>query len=289
MGIEQLDVAKSFPDQEPLRNSSNDGGLALAAGRCVRVEFLGVPIDCHTVPRAVELASTAMRERKRLQHGDVNVAKFVGFKSDPELRRCTEESDIICADGMGIVWGCQLMGVPIRERVTGIDLMIKVIEVCAREGFRPYFLGARQDVLEQTIAEVRRRHPAIEIAGWRNGYFGPKDEQRIVDDIRASGADCLFVGISSSKKEIFLNRYRDALNVPVQLGVGGSFDVLAGRVRRAPPWVQNAGFEWLFRLAQEPDRLWRRYLTTNVQYGGILASAFARGVWRRVLSAARVR
>lgn len=248
-----------------------------------RIEFLGVPIDNCTMRQAVALATNAMRNRVRLQHGDVNAAKFVAFRKDAELRRCTAESDIVCADGMPVVWGCRLLGLPLSERVTGIDFMIAVLDVCNREGFRPYFLGARQDVLLDTIEQVRQSHPKIQIAGWRNGYFRREDEPQIVADIKAAGADCLFVGISSPLKETFLNRHRDALGVPVQLGVGGSFDVLSGHVRRAPLWMQNSGLEWLFRLAQEPGRLWQRYLTANTLFCGILAVAIARRAGQSVL------
>jgi N-acetylglucosaminyldiphosphoundecaprenol N-acetyl-beta-D-mannosaminyltransferase len=247
-----------------------------------RVNFLGILLDPYTLAEAVELATAAMRARKRLQHGDVNVAKFVSLKKDPELRGFIAESDMVCADGMGIVWGCRLMGLSVPERVAGIDLMTGVIEVCAREGFRPYFLGARPEVLEKAIAELRRRYPSIAIAGWRNGYFQPEDEAKIVADVQASGADCLFVGITSPMKERFLKRYRDALNVPVQLGVGGSFDVMAGVIRRAPHWIQKLGLEWLFRFAQEPRRLGWRYLTTNTQFAGIFAVSFTRKLMTRI-------
>lgn len=249
-----------------------------------RRDFLGCQVDTYTLDEAVALATGAMRERTRLQHGDVNVAKFMAFRRDRELLRYTQESDLICPDGMGIVWGCRLMGVPLRERVTGIDMMMRLVEACARDGFKPYFLGARQEVVDDTVARVRRMFPGIEIAGWRNGYFGPADEAGVVADIRASGADCLFVGISSPMKERFLNQHRDALGVPVQLGVGGAFDVLSGHIRRAPPWMQRAGLEWFFRFAQEPRRLWRRYLTTNTRFAGVLAMAFAGRISRPLLA-----
>lgn len=211
-----------------------------------------------------------------MQHGDVNVAKFIASKSDPELRRCIAESDVVCADGMGIVFACRLLAIPVPERVTGIDLMMAIIEVCAREGFRPYFLGARQDVLDKAMHEVLCRHPQLKIAGWRNGYFAPQDEAKIVAEIRATGADCVFVGISSPIKEAFLNRHRNALGAPVQLGVGGAFDVLAGHVSRAPRWMQRIGLEWLFRLIQEPRRLTARYLTTNTRFLFLVVAAAAR-------------
>lgn len=265
------------------RIDTDDASPEVAQQQLVRIDFLGVPIDCCNMDTVVELTTTAMRHRKRLQHGDINVAKFIDCRTDPEFRRYTAESDIICPDGMGIVWGCQLMGFPVRERVPGIDLMMRVIDVCALEGFRPYFFGAKQEVLEKAIAEVRRRCPRLEIAGWRNGYFSPEDEAGIVAAIRASRADCLFVGISSPIKEKFLNRNRDAFNVPAQLGVGGSFDVLAKEVPRAPVWLQRSGFEWLFRLSHEPQRLAKRYMKTNAQFAAILASELSRGLLMKYL------
>lgn len=249
----------------------------------LRADFLGAPVDCCTLQQVVELATAAMKHRRRLQHGDVNVAKFIDFRSDPELYRCTAESDIVCPDGMGIVWGCQLLGLPIRERVTGIDLMMRVIEVCAQTGFKPYFLGARQAILERAIAGVQARYPGLTVAGWRNGYFRAQDEPGIVAEIRSSGADCLFVGISSPMKERFLNRYRDAVGVPLLIGVGGAFDVLGGHVPRAPAWMQRYGLEWLFRLANEPLRLGPRYVRTNTQYLAILLFALARSALKRLL------
>jgi N-acetylglucosaminyldiphosphoundecaprenol N-acetyl-beta-D-mannosaminyltransferase len=258
-----------------------DRGEHRGDSNCGRIDFLGIPLDNCTLEQAVALVTTAMRSRTRLQHGDVNVAKFVAFRTDAELHRCTAESDLICADGMAIVWGGRLLGLPLPERVTGIDLMVAVLDVCNREGFRPYFLGARQDVVLETVRRIQLSYPNVQIAGSRNGYFRKEDEPGIVADIKAARADCLFVGMSSPLKETFLNRYRDLLGVPVQIGVGGSFDVLAGHVRRAPRWVQSVGLEWFFRLSQEPGRLWRRYLTTNTQFCGILMLAVARRAGQR--------
>jgi N-acetylglucosaminyldiphosphoundecaprenol N-acetyl-beta-D-mannosaminyltransferase len=249
-----------------------------------RVDFLGTPIDACTLEQAVAMATLAMVKGERLQHGDVNVGKFIAFRKDRELWQSIAESDLICADGMPIVWGCRLLDLPIRARVTGIDLMMAILEACNTHGFRPYFLGARQDVLERAIARVRERFPGLQIAGWHNGYFQQEEEPQIVAAIKATRADCLFVGISSPLKELFLWRNRDLLGVPLQLGVGGSFDVLAGRLRRAPQWMQRAGLEWMFRLIQEPRRLWKRYLTANTLYCGILAWAVARKYLRRIFA-----
>lgn len=166
-------------------------------------------------------------------------------------------------------------------RVTGVDLIAAVLGVCEREGFRPYFLGATQSGLDELVARVRREHPEMEIAGSRNGYFSPDEEAGIVADIRASGADCLFVGISSPIKERFLNRNRNELGVPLQIGVGGAFDVLSGRLRRAPKLMQQSGLEWLFRLLQEPRRLAGRYIVSNAKFASMLLRALLTGADER--------
>lgn len=207
-----------------------------------------------------------MAERFRLQMGDVNVSKVIDAQSDPDFRRWLEESDVVCADGMGVIWGCYLLGIPVADRVTGIDLMTRMLAVCEQRGFRPYLLGASEPVIKDLVNELQRRHPSLKLAGWRNGYFRPEDEPAIVAEIKASGADCLFVGISSPIKERFLNQYRDELNIPLQMGVGGSFDVLSGHIKRAPRLMQRMGLEWLFRVAQEPRRLARRYYVSNSRF-----------------------
>ncbi len=231
-----------------------------------RDRFLGAPVDFVSWDRAVELATQAMAERFRLQMGDVNVSKVIDAQSDPELQRCLEESDVVCADGMGVIWGCRLLGIPVADRVTGIDLMTRMLKVCEERGFRPYFLGASEQVIKDLIIALQRQHPNLKIAGWRDGYFRPEDGPDVVAEIKASRADCLFVGISSPIKEKFLNRYRDALDVPLQMGVGGSFDVLSGHVKRAPRLIQRLGLEWLFRVLQEPRRLARRYYVSNSRF-----------------------
>jgi len=223
-----------------------------------------------------------MHQRMRLQFGDVNVSKLIDMQGDADLRRYVDESDVVCADGMGIVWGCRLLGVPVAERVTGIDLMSDVIGLCERENFRPYFLGATEKVVNDLVATLKARHPGLKIAGWRNGYFCPADEAGIVADIRSSGADCLFVGTTSPHKERFLNRYRDELGASVQIGVGGAFDVLSGNLKRAPKTVQKMGLEWVFRLVQEPRRLAGRYYSCNSKFIVMLAQSMLPRVRRRL-------
>jgi N-acetylglucosaminyldiphosphoundecaprenol N-acetyl-beta-D-mannosaminyltransferase len=121
-------------------------------------------------------------------------------------------------------------------------------------------------VVAALVERSRARHPGLEIAGFRDGYFGAEDHLRIVEEIRASGAHMLFVGMPSPFKETWCERYRQHLEVPVIVGVGGSFDVLAGFIKRAPRWVQSMGMEWFWRLMMEPRKLWKRYLTTNSEF-----------------------
>jgi N-acetylglucosaminyldiphosphoundecaprenol N-acetyl-beta-D-mannosaminyltransferase len=219
----------------------------------------------------VALADYAMAHKIRLQHVAVNVAKMITVRSDPDLCRDVLESDIINIDGMGVYWGARLAGHAVPERVAGIDLMERLLALCAERGYRPYILGARQDVLDKAISRICARYPRLQFAGARNGYFTRDEEPAVVEAIRAARPDCLFVAISSPVKERFTRQYRDHLGVSFLMGVGGSVDVMAGLMNRAPLWIQRIGCEWLYRLAQEPTRLWRRYLTTNAAFAVLLA------------------
>ncbi len=246
------------------------------AGRidaCVRHDFLGAPIDCLTMAETVLAADDAMQQRRLLHHVCLNVTKFVAMRGDAELARDVCSGDLVSVDGMGIVWTARLFGVPVPERVTGIDLLENVLALCAAKGYRPYFLGAQPEILEAAVAQTRRRHPALVFAGSQDGYFRPEDEAAVVAAIRASGADCLFVGMPTPLKERFLFRHRETLGVSFVMGVGGSFDVLAGHVRRAPRPLQMMGLEWLCRLLQEPRRLGPRHFKANAAFAAILLKA----------------
>jgi len=242
----------------------------------MRASFLGCPIDILTMAETVELARRAMHSRQRLQHVALNVAKFVNMRLDPVLAADVANSDVVSMDGMGIVWGARALGLPVKSRVTGIDLLAELLAVCAQEGLKPYFLGASPAVLQQAAQRVRDKHPSLVFAGVRNGYFTREQEADIVSDIRSSRADCLFIGMPTPRKERFLASHRDALGVPFIMGVGGSFDILAGAVRRAPVLMQQLGLEWLYRVYQEPGRMWWRYAKTNTLFAGILAQAAIR-------------
>jgi N-acetylglucosaminyldiphosphoundecaprenol N-acetyl-beta-D-mannosaminyltransferase len=203
------------------------------------------------------------------QHVVVNVAKIVNMQKDPELRAAVESCDIINIDGAGVVFGGRLLGFSIPERVAGIDLFHQLLDRAHASGRGVFFLGAKADILKQAVEVLRRRYPNLNIAGFHHGYFWD-EEAAVVDEIRQSGADLLFVGLSSPMKEKFIDTWRNDLGVKFAMGVGGTFDVVAGKVRRAPQWMQKLGLEWLFRVIQEPRRMFMRYMTTNSQFAWML-------------------
>ena len=241
-----------------------------------RTAVLGCPVDAVAMPEAVARARAAMAGREGLVHVALNTAKLVRMRRDAELAADVRSAGLITADGMGVVLAARLLGRALPGRVTGIDLMAEVLALSAREGFRPYLLGARAEVLSRAVDCLRARHPDLRLAGARHGYFRPAEEPTIVAEINRSGADCLFVGLPTPMKERFMARNRAALVPGFVMGVGGSFDVLAGKVRRAPPAMQRAGLEWLFRMAQEPRRMAGRYVTSNTAFAGLLAAALVR-------------
>jgi N-acetylglucosaminyldiphosphoundecaprenol N-acetyl-beta-D-mannosaminyltransferase len=239
-----------------------------------RVMFLGAPMHVLTMEETLSLANEAMTEHVPLHHTVVNVAKIVHMQSNEELRQDVADSDLINIDGMGVAWGARLFGIEVSERVAGVDIMERLFALCEERGFRPFLLGAEQHVLQAVLRRLQHEHPRLEIAGCRDGYFRSDEEARVADEIRLSGADCLFVAMPTPRKERFLRAHRAELGASFIMGVGGSFDVYGGKVKRAPAWVQRAGFEWLYRVLQEPRRLWRRYCDTNARYVAILLRAW---------------
>lgn len=225
-----------------------------------RINILGCNIDKLTMDQTIQKVEDIISKRKPTQHVVVNAAKIIMMHEDPKLRDIINSCPIINADGQSVVWASRLLGQPLPERVTGIDLMQRLIEISAHKGYRLFFFGAREEVISRVVEVLKEKYPSLQIAGYRNGYFSPEENDEIVEQINASNADMLFVGFSSPKKEYWLaeNLYR--LNVPFCMGVGGSLDVIAGVYKRAPLWMQKMGLEWFFRFIQEPKRMWKRVL-----------------------------
>jgi N-acetylglucosaminyldiphosphoundecaprenol N-acetyl-beta-D-mannosaminyltransferase len=238
-----------------------------------RAEVLGCGIDRLDFKDTVSEVDRAISSRSFTQHMAINAAKLVTMQNDPDLRRIVEGCGLVNADGQGVVWASRLLGDPLPERVAGIDLMHALLALAERRGYRVYFLGARNEVLQRALGRIRRDHPRLQVAGARDGYFSRAEEPAVCAEIRDSRADILFVAISSPRKEYFLGEYGPALGAPFVMGVGGAIDVVAGVTRRAPVAWQQLGLEWLFRLLQEPRRLFRRYAVTNARFGYLIGSA----------------
>lgn len=203
------------------------------------------------------------------QHCVINVAKVVNAQSDLELKESVNSCHIVNIDGMGVVLGARFLGHSVPERVAGVDLFHELLEMSAANHFSVFLLGAKDDVVSTAASKVKALYPGLKVAGYHHGYFWD-DEATLVEKVRASGAQLLFVAITSPMKENFINRWRDQLGVTFVMGVGGTFDVVAGKVKRAPQWMQNYGLEWLYRVIQEPGRMWKRYLTTNSKFAWLL-------------------
>lgn len=233
------------------------------------VHFFGCPMHPWTRLQTVQEIERRIDARQFTQHVVVNVAKIVNMRSDLSLRKSVIESDIVSIDGVGVVWGGRFLGLKIPERVAGIDLFNELLGLSEKKGYPVFLLGAKPEVLEEAVDSINRKYPNIRIVGSHHGYFWD-DEPSVVKKISDSDARLLFVAISSPKKETFINNWRDRLNVDFVMGVGGSIDIFGGLVNRAPEWMQRAGLEWLYRVFQEPRRMWKRYLVTNLEFAGML-------------------
>jgi N-acetylglucosaminyldiphosphoundecaprenol N-acetyl-beta-D-mannosaminyltransferase len=230
------------------------------------VNLFGIPVKAMTMAQTLDLVDGVIQSRESLQIGVINAAKVVNMDKDPELREAVLSSDIILADGAAVVWASRLLRSPLPERVAGIDLMFGMFERGNERGYRVFCLGATEEISSTVAENLARDYPRLILAGRHHGYFTEDQAQAVADQVKASKADILLVAMTSPKKERFLAKWMAHMEVPVCHGVGGSFDVYAGKVERAPERWQKLGLEWLYRVKQEPGRLWKRYLFTNLGF-----------------------
>jgi N-acetylglucosaminyldiphosphoundecaprenol N-acetyl-beta-D-mannosaminyltransferase len=207
-------------------------------------------------------------------HLGANAANVIAAHDDSAYLADLSAADLVTADGQSVVWGARLYRIRIPERVTGIDLMESLLAVARTRGWGVYLLGARADIVA-ALAD-RLQADGICVSGYRDGYFSMEESAGVAAAVKESGATLLFVGMPSPEKERFIIHEARPAGIPVSVGVGGSFDVLAGDLRRAPRLLQKIGLEWLFRLLQEPRRLIRRYAITNVRFVVLLVAGAAR-------------
>jgi N-acetylglucosaminyldiphosphoundecaprenol N-acetyl-beta-D-mannosaminyltransferase len=232
-----------------------------------KITLFNIEIDALTMEQSVNLINKSILEKNQVVHNCINANKVVLMEKDKFLQQTLKDADIISADGQAIVWASQLMGNPLPERVPGIDLMENLMQMANKNGYKAFLFGAKEEIVKMVSNHYNKVFEGSIVAGYRNGYFSKNEEVKIVEQINNSGAQMLFVAIPSPQKEYFINKYRKKLpNILLLMGVGGSFDVVSGTVTRAPRWMQDKGLEWLFRLIQEPSKMWKRYLFGNLSY-----------------------
>lgn len=247
---------------KPFRSGLDGGGP-------IRAEVYGVPLDLLDMEGTVSACERLVLSGEPSQHVVLNASKVVLMHDDPRLREIVAGCALVSADGQAVVWAGRLAGYAVPERVAGIDLMGRLLATAERRSWPVFFLGATTEVLSRFVVEACRRHPGLNVAGTRDGYF--TDEAEVARLVRDSGARLLFVGMPSPRKEYFLAEWIESMGPIFAMGVGGSFDVWAGVTRRAPRWMRRLGLEWFYRFVQEPRRMWRRYLIGNLRFIGISA------------------
>ena len=227
------------------------------------ITLLGTKIHKATERDVLVLIVDAVDAGEKVRIGVVNAAKLVAMQRNQLLRDDVTSSDLVLADGISVVWASRILGEPLPERIAGIDLMFRLFELANRKQLRVFCLGAEEAISVIVEQNLRRDYPDLVLAGRRNGYFSDDEAAEVAEEIANCRPHILLVAMTSPRKENFMGRWDDMMDIPVVHGVGGSFDVYAGKVERAPEIWQRSGLEWLYRVKQEPGRLWKRYATTN--------------------------
>jgi N-acetylglucosaminyldiphosphoundecaprenol N-acetyl-beta-D-mannosaminyltransferase len=243
-----------------------------------RHTILSCPVDALTLEQTVERIVQLIFEGGHHSHFSLNAVKVVEVHRSPLLLASLQRASLVSADGQSLVWAGKLLGLPLPERVAGIDLLSGVLAAFEREGLSAYFLGSREGIIERAVRRIEEQHPGLRVAGFHHGHFPPDDDERVAAEVRDAAPDGLFVGMSSPRKEYWIDAYQAPAGARFAMGVGGSFDVIAGVTRRAPRTLQRLGLEWAFRTVQEPRRLAGRYARTNVAFAWLVAAELARRV-----------
>ena len=245
------------------------------------VVILGVPIDnlnmAETLDKLEDLARRGQETGIGHQVATVNVDFIANAHDDPELLYLLQNVSLAMPDGMPLVWAARALGVPMEERVAGVDVVFRLAERAAHKGYSVYLLGAAPGVAAHAAEILQEKFPGLRICGVNSPIIQSIEETDpdILEDISKSQPDILLVAFGNPKQEKWIARYSKQLRVPLMIGVGGTLDFISGTKKRAPEWMQRSGLEWIHRLAQEPGRLWRRYGRDMIVFGRL----FARQWW----------
>lgn len=239
-----------------------------------RIALLGVEIDDLVFEEFAACLSERIRTRIPGYIVTPNTDHVCRCGRDPKFKDAYEGAAYVLVDGVPLMWAARLLGVPLREKLSGSDMLPKLAELAAREGFSVYFLGGMPGTAQKTALRFKERFPALDLAGWDCPEMGfekkPKLLRATLDKLRAAKPDICFVGLGCPKQEYWMQENLAESGATVMIGIGGAFDFESGRVRRAPRWLQSIGCEWLWRLLHEPRRLWRRYLVEDLIFFRLL-------------------
>lgn len=235
-------------------------------GTNARITIMGTQIDVLDVAQTIDLVEQYVIQKEPLHLIGVNADKLNEIAKNDRLCGIVNNCGIINADGASVILASKYLKKPLPERVAGIDLMQDLIQLSEEKGYRVYLLGARQEVVEKTAETLRQQHPKLQIVGVRNGYFKQEDWPAVSQELKNAEPDFVFVGITSPLKEYLVEFLQADGHRCVFMGVGGSFDVISGNISRAPKWVQKINMEWMYRLLQEPKRLFKRYFVGNWKF-----------------------
>lgn len=231
------------------------------------ISIWGIKINPLKKKEIVEIIDKHLGDSdKTFQLTGVNPETITHAQSSPDLKKAINESDIVNIDNMLVVMSLRLLGYKIPERSACPDIFEMLLDLGNKKGYTMYFLGAREEILQTMMKNLRIKYPELIVAGSRNGYFDPQEEQTIVDEIAALSPHMLFIALPTPQKEVFINRYKSSLTVGLAFGVGGAFDVQAGKVRRAPRWMRSIGLEGVHRAVQNPSDYGARYKSLYVPF-----------------------
>ena len=222
-----------------------------------QVEILGVNVNSLTMAQAVEAVQQFIAEKKVALVATANAEMLMRATQDEELKDILNQADLVVPDGAGTVWAAGHLGEPMPERVAGFDLAQELMREAPSRGDRVYFFGSAPGVADKAKAKAEELYPGIQVVGTRNGFFTEADEPGIIAEIKAARPDILLAALGVPKQEKWLKKHMQELQVPVSIGVGGTLDVMAGVMERAPLWMQKAKLEWLFRGLKQPSRAGR--------------------------------
>jgi len=234
------------------------------------IKIFNIKVHPFTKKEFLNIIESNLKNGNRIIQNGINAASINGLSKNKELIHAYNNSDLMNIDGMSIVWALRFLGYSIPERVACPDLANDILALAERENYSIFLFGAKETSLSQSVKNLSADFPKLNIAGHRNGYYQTKDEYAIVEMINDSMPDILLLGMPSPQKELFVEKYKDKLQVKYFFGVGGFFDILSGKTKRAPLWMQKTGLEWIYRFMQEPKRMWYRYMVGNIKFIGLV-------------------